>query len=189
MIPNVTADLDDLVRECQTQSAEVSEIFAALSPERARRRPTPKKWSAAGHLAHLILVNRAYVSALEATVDRARAAGGPLSEGPFRYSWFSAWFARSQAPPPRMRVKTFRSMVPDPEVDIDDAVDGFKGLQRRLVEVIQDSRGLDLGAVRFRSPLLAAVRLSLGTGYGLVLLHNRRHIWLIHEVNRSLPPG
>lgn len=189
LIPTATEDLDDLLRECQRQSTEVADIFASTDPTVLRLRPSPKKWSMAGHLAHLVLVNRAYVSAIEKTVDQALAAGGPRGDGPFRHPRFAIWFANAQAPPPRMRLKTFRSMVPDPDAEVDDALEAFTALQRRLADVIQASRGLDLGAVRFRSPLLALVRVSLGTGFALVLEHNRRHVWLIHEVNRGLPRG
>jgi hypothetical protein len=45
-----------------------------------------------------------------------------------------------------------------------------------------DARGIDLGRARFSSPFARVFRLSLGTGFSVLLAHNRRHIWLIREV-------
>jgi hypothetical protein len=41
---------------------------------------------------------------------------------------------------------------------------------------------VEAGRVRFRSPFLALLRLSLGTGFAALSAHNRRHIWLAREV-------
>ena len=47
---------------------------------------------------------------------------------------------------------------------------------------MESSRGLDLGAIRFGSPFFKLLRFSLGTGFEVVLAHDRRHVWLIREL-------
>ena len=85
-------------------------------------------------------------------------------------------------PPPKKRMKTFKNMVPDPGTTPEEAVDDFVRLQGRMAELIEASRGLDLGRVRFSSPYMRVLRFSLGTGFEMLLAHNRRHIWLVHEL-------
>ena len=62
------------------------------------------------------------------------------------------------------------------------ALADFTRLQARMAETIEASRGLDLGRVRFGSPFLSLLRFSLGAGFEMLLAHNRRHIWLVHEL-------
>lgn len=171
-----------MVAEAGRQLAEVEEIVASRSPEELLRRPDPVKWSVAGHVAHMCLVNESYLTAIEERIRSARASGAVGRDGPYRHPRFASWFARSMEPPPKRRIKTLKSMVPDPVIDSDDVVDRFRSTQRRLVDALERSRGLDLGRVRFGSPFVGLVRLSLGTGLALLLAHNRRHIWLIEEV-------
>ena len=51
-------------------------------------------------------------------------------------------------------------------------------MEARMKEV----RGFDLGRIRFSSPFLALLRMSLGTAQATLLAHNRRHIRLLREV-------
>jgi hypothetical protein len=187
VIPSRTRDLDDLVAECHRQDREIAELFEGLDAGLASRKPDPAKWSMAGHLAHVVILNGRYLPVMEAAIREARASG-VTGDGPFRHPWFASWFARQQEPPPKMRIRTARAMVPDPERE-GDALAEFRSLQIRLAGAIDAARGLDLGRVRFASPFLSILRLSLGTGFEILMAHNRRHIWLIHEVNRALTMG
>ena len=182
MIPRTAADLDGLLEEAARQRADVAEVLAGLGPTAALWRPDETRWSASGHVAHLGIINEAYLGAISSAVERARAPGGPRSDGPYRHPVVASWFVRSMEPPPKRRVRTFASMVPDPAISADEAVSAFAREQARMADLIEASRGLDLGRVRFGSPYLALLRFSLGTGFEMLLAHNRRHIWLIHEL-------
>ncbi|MDX1492537.1 MAG: DinB family protein [Longimicrobiales bacterium] len=182
MIPKQAGDLDDLLAEIDRQHHEVEDLFAAVSRETAVWRPDPTRWSMTGHLEHLSIVNEAYVGAMEAAVERARDRGGAISEGPYRHPWISRRFVRMMEPPPRRRVRTFRAMRPEADLDPVAAVRRFQECHRRLEGLVEAARGLDLGKVRFGSPFFGLLRLSLGAGMELVLAHNRRHLWLIREL-------
>jgi hypothetical protein len=182
MIPHTSGDLDDLIAEARRQREEVEEVFHALSDEAALWRPDETHWSATGHVAHLVIINTAYLTPMESAIVTALASDGSRGEGPYRHPRIASWFATSMEPPPRRRMKTFRSMVPDPGASRADVVADFGRLQGRLEEAIERSRGRDLGRVRFRSPFLALLRFSLGSGFEMLLAHNRRHIWLVREL-------
>lgn len=182
MIPKQAGDLDDLVAEIDRQHHEVDDFFGRISDEAALWRPDGTRWSMTGHIEHLGIVNEAYVGAMEETVSGAREKGAPTSEGPYRHPWISRRFVRMMEPPPKRRMKTFRTMTPDVDIRPDVAVRRFHGCQKRLEDVVGAARGLDLGKVRFGSPFFGLLRLSLGAGLEMVLAHNRRHLWLIREL-------
>ncbi len=181
MAPKSPSDIDALVEEARGQAGEVAALLGGLSDEAAHWRPDPTRWSVAGHVAHLAIINDAYLSAIASAVDRATSEG-VRSEGPYRHPRIASWFARSMEPPPKRRLKTLRSMVPDPGVGPSEAGGDFARLQEKLIDLMEDARGLDLGRVRFGSPFLALLRFSLGTAFEMLLAHNRRHVWLAREV-------
>ena len=185
VIPRKSEDLDTLLAEIERQEHEVVDLFQDVSAEGAIWRPDETRWSMTGHIAHLGIVNDAYLDAIEESLERVREDGGQSSEGPYRHPWLARRFARLLEPPPGLRVKTFRAMVPEPDVRPEEAVETFRSLLRRLGAAVEESRGLDLGAVRFGSPFFKLVRLSLGTGFEVVLAHDRRHVWLIRELMES----
>jgi hypothetical protein len=182
MIPRTSAGLDDLLAEAKRQNVEVAEILGALSDEDALWRPDETHWSAAGHIAHLVIINTAYLGPVESAIEAAVTVGGPRSDGPYRHPRMASWFAGSMEPPPKRRMKTFRAMVPDAGASRAEASADFDRIQGRLIGAIERARGLDLGRVRFRSPFLSLLRFSLGSGFEMLLAHNRRHIWLVREL-------
>lgn len=194
MIPTRAGDLDDLLAEVERQHHEAADLFERVSVEAALWRPDGTRWSMAGHLAHLRIVNEAYEGAIEDAIQDA-IEGPPTtssveSAGPYRHPWIARWFVRSMEPPPKRRVKTFRSMVPEPDLDPAATLRAFQDSQERLRVLVDAARGLDLGGIRFGSPFFPLLRLSLGTGLELVLAHNRRHLWLIRELmDRDDFPG
>lgn len=178
-IPRTAADLDGLIAEARRQATEVDGLLSSLTPEAATWRPAPDKWSVAGHVAHMVLVNEPYLASMHSCIAAARKAGR-TGDGPYRHPWIGSWFANSMEPPPKMRVPTATPMVPDPATV--DPGDDFRRVQDRLVAVLESARGVDLGKARFSSPFLKLLRLSVGTAFHTLLAHNRRHVWLAREV-------
>ena len=186
MIPHTLEDLDAMAAEVPRQSQEVESLIRGLAPEARRWRPSPKRWSAVGHVAHLVIINRGYLGSIAAAVEDGNARG-VTGDGPYKHSWLNRWFVGMLEPPPKRRLKTMKSMVPDPELEGDEVLGDFLSAQDELSRQIAAARGLDLGRVRFSSPFFSPLKFSLGAGLELLLAHNRRHIWLAREVMES--PG
>lgn len=181
MIPSSAGDLDALIAEVGRQTGEVRLLLEGLTPDACRWRSAPDRWSIMGHLAHLCLVNGPYVQAIGPCIERARA-GRIMSDGPYRHGWFGKWFTREMEPPPKRRIRTGKRMRPDPQVDGDSTLEEFEHLQGEWTRLMKEARGVDLGKARFSSPFMKLLRFSLGTGFSALMAHNRRHIWLIHEL-------
>lgn len=178
-IPMHASDLDSLIREAERQADVVAGWAERHSDRTLRWRPREDRWSVHGHVAHLVIVDREYIPALRACVQDARARGR-LGDGPYRHPRIGRWFADAMEPPPRRRMRTMGSMVPDPEAA--HVFEDFGALQTELRDVLAAAKGVDLGRARFSSPFMKLLRLSLGTGFHTVLAHNRRHLWLADEV-------
>jgi len=184
MIPNHAADIPDLISEINGQSLDVRGIFSTESPEGLLWRPSPQKWSVVGHMAHLCILNEPYMTTMQACLMKARAKGW-RSNGPYKHPWFGRWFTGQMAPPPKKRWTTAKNMVPDPSLHGADVLKRFLTAQGALAQLADDCTGIDLGKARFSSPFAKIIRLSLGTGFSVLVAHNRRHIWLAREVMAS----
>jgi len=189
VIPADLSDLDRLSSLATQQVDELSALFDSVPAADWGWRADPTRWSMTGHLAHLVIINEGYLASISEVMRRAREAHGPMSDGPYRHPLLGKWLVTSQQPPPKKRMKTFRSMVPDPGASRDEARSNFQSLQTTLVELIEGARGFDVGRIRFGSPFLRILRLSVGTGFGLIVAHNSRHFWLMNEVNRARVEG
>jgi hypothetical protein len=187
MFPVTSSDLDGLIAEAERQAAEVESMFSALDRGALTWRADETRWSVTGHVAHLCIINGDYLERISETIRGARAGKGPVSDGPYRHPWFGRWFAGLMEPPPKRRMATMRAMVPDPGADSATERARFAEVQARMTTLMMDARGLDLGKVRFSSPYMALLRFSLGSGFAMLLAHNRRHVWLIEEVRNT--PG
>lgn len=189
MIPLRTSDLPGLLERLADQTEAVTTLLTDAGHEGATWRPSEAKWSMTGHVAHLSSVNRPYLASMEKALATAESTGAARSDGPWKHPRIASWFVSEMAPPPKRRMKTFKSMVPDPGTDPAAAIADFTEAQRRLSDAIERAEGFDLGRIRFGSPFLPLLRFSLGTAFAMLLAHNDRHIWLMREVNRSRSEG
>jgi hypothetical protein len=170
------AELAEHVRQAEAQASEVTEMLTRLDPEQLNWRLEPNRWSIGEHVAHLSLTNKQYVDAIDRAVRDARAKGW-TAPGPYRYGWFGNWFVRQMEPPPRMRMRTFRTLEPTPNRPGTEILREFVATQNGLIAALKTASGVDLGRAKFRSPFIRLLRLSVGQGFSAVLAHNRRHLW------------
>lgn len=174
-------ELRSVLDELEAQTAQVEELLAGLDPHQVDSRPVPDKWSVGEHVEHMAATNRMYLDPLDRVMARAREEGrtGP---GPYRHPVLGRLFAWSMKPPPRFRVKTFDELEPAEIHDKDELAREFRETQAAVAARIRAADGLDLGAVRFPSPFVRWLRLSLGTGFRALVAHNERHLWHVERV-------
>ncbi len=127
-------------------------MFSELGDSALTWRPDAVKWSVPGHVAHLSIINGDYLERIGQTTASARGGSGPFSDGPYRHPWFGRWFAASMEPPVQKRWKTMKSMVPDPGADPTTERVRFAEVHGKMIGLLDEGRGLDLGRVRFGSP-------------------------------------
>ncbi len=179
------AELEEHVRQAEAQKSEVTEVLSRLDREQLRWRQEPNRWSIGEHIAHLSLSTKQYLSAIDRAVGEARASG-LVAPGPYRHGWLGNRFVRNMEPPPRMRLRTFRTLVPGTDRSAEDILREFLATQDALIASLKTANGVDLGRAKFRSPFLRILRLSVGQGFGVILAHNRRHLWHARQLQSAV---
>lgn len=148
-----------------------------LDAEEFNRKPSETAWSAGECVVHLNKIAKGYLPVFEAAV----AEGGPAGSPPFRYGWVARRFIEAVRPGSRP-IPTGGAMKPPPveglrsDVDPERAVARFVDDIDRYLAVIRQSDGLDLAAVKVRSPFLPVLRLPLGAMLEAMGLHSLRHV-------------
>ncbi len=171
---------DEWHDQLATQRSRIR-AFGDFEPDVFNRRPEEGKWSIGENLEHLSLSLGPYLGAMELAIDGARTAGR-TGTGPWKRGLFIGWFVKSVEPPVKTRFPTFRALVPAEALDRDRVVEQLLRLTGDFGGVIDAMRGLDLGGIRFPSPVLPLLKLDLGSGVDLMLGHNRRHLWAADRI-------
>jgi hypothetical protein len=180
----VTPEIERYLAQAEGQKTEMVEFIDGLSDPALAWREAPGRWSIAEHLAHLPRTIRPYLQALDDAAAHARR-NGLLSQGPYRHGWIGTWFERTMEPPVRLRMPTLKRLVPEPAPHRDNALADSLQAQDEIIASLRAADGVDLGRARFQSPFARLLKLSIGAGYGVVLAHNRRHLWSMRRIARA----
>jgi len=166
----------DLFRQQFEQIADDADALTApLSDDQFNWRPPSGGWSVAQCIEHLNVTARVYLPKLdEGIADAIRR--GLYGEGPFRYNWFGRMFVRSQEPTTRMKYKTAKVFTPAPARPKQETLAAFRAYQVQFVDRLRQANGLDLARARVKSPAMSLLRLPLGSGFALMVAHERRHL-------------
>ncbi|MGH9766628.1 MAG: DinB family protein [Blastocatellia bacterium] len=187
----------ELISELKKYYSEVEEIkldaedlTRGLIEDQFNWRPNPEKWSINECLEHLNMTARLYWSVLAQAVNGARINGW-FSKGPYKRAWIGGLMIRSTEPPARMKFKASRRFRPPSDIPMNQVVSQFMAFQDRLLDLIRDANGVDLGRPRIHSPRGGFFKLTLGQGIGLAIAHERRHLWQAQRVkySPSFPKG
>ena len=177
-------EVDAFREQFEQLSLEADAFAASLSDTQFYWRRAPGAWSVAECLEHLNVTARLYLASLdEGIADAIRR--GLYGSGPFRYLWTGRLLTWSQAPPPRLRVNAPRSFQPAPARPRHEIMAAFRAYQVQYIDRLRQANGLDLGRARVNSPAGAWLPMSLGSGFALMVAHERRHLWQARQTMES----
>ncbi len=178
MTPAIQTFLDELLSIRQ----DAPGVAAELTDEQFNWRPSPRQWSMAECFDHLNIIGEAYLPALDAAIAKG-GARGLTTQDPFAYGWLERLFVRGMEPPVRRRFRSPAKFRPAGRHSRERVMERFAALQQAIGERLQCADGLDLRRIRVRSQA-APIRFTLGATFGIVLAHERRHIWQARQVRR-----
>lgn len=188
--PALAPEIEALRLEFERISSEADRLVAPLTDEQFTWRPGPAAWSVAECLEHLNATARSYLPALDEGIDDAIRRGA-YADGPFDYGWLGRFVTHLIEPPPRFRVKAPRAVQPGPARPKRDTTAGFHAFQVQYMDRLRQANGIDLAHARVRSPVVAWIRIPLGSGFAAMAAHERRHLWQIRRITESTswPPS
>lgn len=182
--PALSPRAGEYQRQLEALRRDALALTADLTDDQINWHPSPERWSIAQCLSHLVLSGKQYAPGMAAAVEEARRraeAGMPA----YRSGFIADWVVRSMEPPPRLRVKTFRTLEPSPRVGAAAVTAEFMGTLDALADTIARVQGVDPKGGRMRSPFLGVLRLTLDQAIRLQLGHARRHLWQAWQVRKS----
>jgi hypothetical protein len=182
-------ELDEFRRQFEELSDGAVELAGTLTDEQYNWRPSQHAWSIGECIEHLNATARQYLPALdEGIADAIRR--GVYGEGPFRYVWLGRLFVKVVEPPPRIRFRAARALVPPPRRPRQESVAAFRAYQVQYVDRLRQANGLDLARAYVKAPGSNWIRIQLGVGLLVTVAHERRHLYQATRVRQApeFPP-
>ena len=169
---------------------EAKALCAELTPAQLAQRPPSGGWSIQQCLDHLNVTGERYLENLEPAVEAARARG-ERGQGRYHYGLLGGLFIRSQEPPVRFRMKSPQLFQPTVQVSSnatpnERVLPAFLELQERLRKLLTRADGLPLNGLKIASPESKWLKMSVFEAFGLLLAHERRHLWQAQGVKQQI---
>jgi len=158
-------------------------LLEPLSAEQSTWVPPSGGWSIAQCVDHLNRIGDLYLDVMEKRITEARARG-ITRRGRSGPGWLGRVLIRAMDAPPSRKMRSPSPTVPVSQPEPEATRARFFALQDRIEAALASADGLGLRGVRITSPLLSLLRMNLATAFGVVIAHQRRHIWQAREVAR-----
>ena len=183
-VAEMVAELQEYHRQVEEIKRDAEDLVKGLSEAQFNWRLAPGRWSIGECLEHLNATARLYFPVIAQAINEARMKGW-LSKGPFKHGWLGKLLVRSAEPPVKMKFKAPRSFRPPADQPMAQVYPQFMSAQDRLLDLIRDANGVDLGRPRVPLPASRLIKLTLGQGIGLITAHERRHLWQARQVKED----
>ncbi len=182
--PSLAPELDVFRAQFEQLSGDADALLSPLSDDQFYWRPPAGGWSCAQCIEHLNMAARTYLPSIDEGIAVAIRAG-QYGSGPFAYNWLGRLTVAIVAPPVRMRVKAPRAIQPGDERPRSQIMAAFRAYQVQFIDRLRQADGLNLAKARVGSPMTPWIRLPLGSGFGVVIAHERRHLWQATRLTES----
>lgn len=180
--PTLAPEIDQFRSQFEQLSAEADALTNPLSDEQFLWHPGPDSWSIAECLDHLNATARVYLPVLDEGISDA-IRRGVYGEGPFKYNWLGRLSVRvSKA---RIRLTAAEDMLPGTNRTRHEILSAFRAYQVQYIDRLRQANGVDLARARVRMPVVSWIRIPLGTGFELMVVHSRRHLAQARRVMES----
>jgi DinB superfamily len=179
-------DLAALCRQLEDNRRTAEGLVRDLSEAQLQWRPDERSWSIAQCLDHLAIADRAYLVSMGQALAEARRRGS-RRRGPIQPGWFSRWFVQTMEPPPRRKLPAPRKIVPALGKSGDEVKRDFFAAQSETLDLLHEAAGADLNRTRFANPFFPLIRFTAGTGFLVIVAHERRHLWQAERIRQR--PG
>lgn len=168
--------LEDVEAEIDEATKRAWQLVKSTDPRFFTVRPHPSKWSAAECLSHLSISTEMFLPVIAQSIEEGRKRNLTTTKKPSMdlLGRILRWFLE---PPIRKRVATSAPFVPKAVRAKAEAFGEFSSLQSKLIDLLHQARGLDLGKLKIVSPFDKRVRYNLYSAFMIVAAHQRRHLW------------
>ena len=176
---------NDSLREWLAQTegvrAAARDVAGDLTRAQFNWRPDASRWSVGQCIHHITLTARLYPAEIERMIEEARSRA---SLKPYREGAIARMVVNGMEPPPKMRVRTMKKVIPAADLEPQQTLAEFDAIHARLEELMIAADGVSLQHARMRSPFLPLLRFTLAQVFAVNVAHARRHLWQAREVRQ-----
>jgi hypothetical protein len=179
-------DVDDYRIQFERLAGEADALVAPLTEVQFNWRPATGGWSVAECIDHLNVTARLYLPRIDEAIAEA-IRRGLYGDGPYTHDLLGRLFVLSMEPPAKIKVKAPESFRPGARRARSEIMAAFRAYQVQFVDRLRQANGLDLRRAKVHSPASSWIKMSLNSGFALMVAHERRHLWQAQQVVTS--PG
>lgn len=182
----LTPEIDAFRAQFEQISADADALVARLSDAQFTWQPSPESWSVAQCIDHLNSTAREYLPMLdEGIADAIRR--GLYHPGPYTYNWIGRVMVWVVSPNTRIRATAPKAFQPPVGRPRHDVMAAFRAYQVQYIDRLRQANGLDLARSRVSSPAVRWIRMPLGSGFAVMIAHERRHLGQARRVIEKCP--
>ncbi len=162
-----------LLQEIDDADVRATRLASGLTTAQLNWKPSPQEWSVGQCLDHLCVANDVYL----ASIARSFEGHAPAAVSDITPGWFGRWFIRAYIEPSEVtkRGRAPRKIVPASSVD-PSILDRFLATNQALRDHVRRASGYDVNRIRFKNPFVTGIRFTVGTGFEILVRHQRRHL-------------
>ena len=168
-------DLSTVLAEGRRLDDEATRAFGQFSPEQINWEPSEGEWSIGQCFDHLIRSDQAFVPIIEAILAGRRRQSA-WERMPLLPSFFGRFLIRALRPDSGWKTMARPTFSPSRSQIAADIVGRFLEQQRRLLGLMEATRGLDLNGITITSPVSRVITYRLMDAYRIILVHEQNHV-------------
>jgi hypothetical protein len=167
--------LDELEVQFREIWERASALVSGLDPAMLALRPKPESWSVAECLAHLNLSVDPYFPIWERELGQGRQQNR-TEKNTYRLDFWGRMLVWMLEPPPNFRFPAPRNFQPVSVGTSDTIPPAFLDRQRRILEAIEEARGIAIDKIKIASPFDGRVHYCIWSSFCVHASHERRHL-------------
>lgn len=178
-----THNSKELVAQLQEQTEEILNIaiqqWQMLNPSVFKQQPAEGSWSAMQCLGHLNTYGDYYLPAIEKAIAQAKQENKTATQN-FTPGWLGNYFTNLMMPNekgiPSKKMKAQKNYTTNNEGNSDCTIAKFIDQQEKLISLLEESKSVDLNAIRIPISIAKFIKLKLGDVFMFLIAHNIRHV-------------
>ena len=168
-------EIDRFRAQFEQLASEADALVGPLTDLAFTWQPAPDSWSVVQCIDHLNSTAREYLPMLDHGIADA-IRRGLYNPGPYTYNWIGRLMAWTVDPDTRIKAKAPRAFLPPVNRPRHDVMAAFRAYQVQYIDRLRQANGLDLARARVASPVVRWIRMPLGSGFAMMIAHERRHL-------------
>jgi hypothetical protein len=173
------------ISELEKISDDVKKSFGNLSAKQINFKSSAKSWSIGQCFEHLIITNNLYFPAIQKVID-GNHRNNIFSKIPFTTGLVGALMRNSLKPEQVRKMKTFKMFEPSMSDVSISILNDFAENNRKLIEMMEACKGLEIHKIKIPEPLNVALNLRLDDAFEILIIHEKRHF---NQASRVLQFG